>query len=316
LWTVYEFQNYQQIEKSQAGLNAYKRYLIAAHSYKILNDLKSKYPQSDFATKVLVTRTNCQESDCPSYFYYSKNQRNRQQAYLEEKHQLGSILKPIVYEALIESGIKWNDNVSTSEIELQLKSGKWKPKEVTRSPELEMTVSEALQKSRNIPMIRLVQQIGFKNVEEILRSRIPGLLMPLEQYPSQLLGAIEKPMRDIEKVFSDFIQRQCFQIRQNVISLDESTLGQLSSPELTTVRGQASKLTKQHKFFGKTGTSNSGLDSWFVGFDGQFLTIIWVGDESRGEGKNYKHGGAGIAFPIYQDFYLYSGQRIMEFDCL
>jgi penicillin-binding protein 1B len=312
MWTVFEF----QIHDTREEINAYQRYLIAAKSYNTLKVLKEKYPQSDFASKISVIKTNCPEIECASFFYYSKNQRNRQIAYQEEKHQVGSILKPIVYEALLESGIKWNEKVTTDEITLQLRSGAWKPKEVSRTTEAEMTVSEALQKSRNIPMIRLVERVGFNKIEDILKPRVPGLLLPLNQYPSQLLGAIEKPMIEIEKVFRDFIHRQCFQIRQGGMLLDESTLGQLSSPELTTVRGQASKLTKQHKFFGKTGTSNNGLDSWFVGFDGQNLMIIWVGDESRGEGKNYKHGGAGIAFPIFQDFYLYSGQRIMEFDCL
>jgi penicillin-binding protein 1B len=315
VWTVYEF-THHDIPQKEDPLEAYKKYIIAAKSQQVLHELKSKYPSSDFASKISVIKTTCHSIECASYFYYSKNQRNRELAYRQDKHQLGSILKPIVYEALIEKGVQWGDKVETSEIELSLKSGAWKPKEVSRSSELEITVTEALQKSRNIPMIRLVDKVGFKTMQEILKARIPGLLLPLDQYPSQLLGALEKPMVEIEKIFQDFIQRQCLQIRQGGMTIADSTLGQLGTPEFTTVRTQALNLTKQHNFFGKTGTSNSGLDSWFVGFDGQYLTIIWVGDESRGAAKNYKHGGAGIAFPIFQDFYLYSGQRIMEFDCL
>jgi penicillin-binding protein 1B len=51
-----------------------------------------------------------------------------------------------------------------------------------------------------------------------------------------------------------------------------------------TTEGTARKLTSQFGFsniFGKTGTTNEGKNSWFVGFDNKYLAVFWVGKDDN-----------------------------------
>ncbi|MFG1500342.1 transglycosylase domain-containing protein [Halobacteriovorax sp. XZX-3] len=241
-------------------------------------------------------------------FYYSKFERNVDKAFKEERHGVGSTLKPILFQIYLEQGHKIDDLVSTEPITLDLVSGKWTPSESHTPSASEYPISQALQESLNNPVVRLAHDIGFEKVEVILKDKIKHLKTPLAQYPAQLLGAIELSVDELYQLYEDFMLAQC--------RVGAGVYESLADPNQTTIRRMVKPALKQQHFFGKTGTSNNGFDNLFVGYDGHDLFTIWVGYEGvRTNKKGLRLYGSTTAFRLYQEIILYSGQRIASLAC-
>jgi len=86
-------------------------------------------------------------------------------------------------------------------------------------------------------------------------------------------------------------------------------------PKKTTISKIVKKDLAKIKFFGKTGTSNDGNDTWFVSFDGRFLTVIWAGIETNRSDSKTLISGASSAFRLYQYFMRNSALRPNELGC-
>lgn len=295
--------------------NAYMHWLLIKESLIKLSELKEKYPRSDFAIKIYRENLRC-KNECEQFFFYSKVERDREQALSSEQHQIGSIIKPLVYEAMAELGLEWDEEVETAPVSLKLLSGNWTPTDASAAKQELVSAEYALRKSRNIPLIRFAQKVGFEEIEQLLLERIVNLKRPLKEYPSQLLGSIEMSFANLTGLYRDFFIRQCLSISRGILSEGNSTMYKLIDASETTLSYRANNYAKQHPFFGKTGTSNNSLDSWFVGFDGDVMTIIWLGDEARNKDEKYKVGGASGAFPIFQKSLIFAGKRISQFRCL
>ena len=95
------------------------------------------------------------------YSLYSNMERDKIVALKTESHQLGSILKPLIYRLILNSEEDLNNFVTTKPISLKLKSGSWTPKESHQIPITDIPIKEALQKSYNNPLIRLSEDYGF-----------------------------------------------------------------------------------------------------------------------------------------------------------
>ena len=243
--------------------------------------------------------------------YYSRYERDVEKALKEEFNQVGSTLKPLIYKSLEELGVKLTDNISVSPMTLNLKSGDWTPRESHKIEESEVTVERALKESLNIPVIRLSKSVGFDKVEKKLAKIFPRLLTPLEEYPAQLLGALELSTNELFEAYKNFFSKDC--VQGNTMSVTSV----LSDPNETTVKHRVGKLLGSQRFFGKTGTSNQGLDNWFVGFDGRELFVIWFGvDGDRSKAQSSKNYGSNTSFLIYRDSVLYSGKRLGILPCL
>ncbi len=292
-----------------------KRTLLAWEKEKMPDKLPEKL---DLAVKAGIQPMNC-EFPCEEQFqFYSKVERNLTQAFEKEKHQVGSILKPLSYKIFFEQGIDWSRPVSTRPIQLDLRSGPWSPRESSQL-ELPDTISvlNALQKSRNRPLIRLANQLGWEKMQQELAPFLPELKKPLKEFPSQLLGAIELTPQAVMRVFQKLTREQCQQVKSGWLEWKESVLYQLSDPNQTTLSRSLHPYFKELKFFGKTGTSNKGMDSWFIGMDGKLLYAIWLGQEGlRGsEVPPVKAAGSSGPFQIFQNFLLERGKNVSVLSC-
>ena len=67
--------------------------------------------------------------------------------------------------------------------------------------------------------------------------------------------------------------------------------------------------------FGKTGTTNNGLDNWYIAFDGKVFYAIWFGVDSDRKDKRLRLAGATSAYRIFQDFQTNRGKQIYELYC-
>jgi len=145
---------------------------------------------------------------------------------------------------------------------------------------------------------------------DVLKNLVPELKTPLVEYPAQLLGSLELSLPRITEIYSNFIDKQCSKMSE------ESLFDALTEHSETTIRRQVSKELVQLKFFGKTGTTNKGLDNWFVFNDGVVQGVIWVGYEGNRNIEDFKFFGSNTAFQIFQEFIINRGKRIGGEVCL
>jgi penicillin-binding protein 1B len=196
-----------------------------------------------------------------------------------------------------------------------LKSGKWKPREAHKIADSEVTLKESLLLSYNRPVIRISDEIGFEKIEEEFLKFVPKLKKPLSEYPSQLLGAVELSVKELWSAYSQFIEKECLSINDSNKKWEDTILYQMSDPETTTVRRLVGKQMGMQRFFGKTGTSNNGLDNWYVFFDGKYLGVIWVGLEGGRSGESLGLYGGTTSFRLYNSFMRNRGKRFSELSC-
>lgn len=285
-------------------LNNYEKYVFTVKALSILRATQKKVGDNDLAVKAMIGNPFDSKK---VYTFYSKVERALNVAYSEERHLVGSILKPIVYSVILNHGKKLKDLVKTQKITLNLKSGEWSPREVHQNLKEEVTILEALLRSYNRPLIHLAKEVGFESVEKELLQYIPHLKTPLSEYPAQLLGASELSLREIYNIYLKFIKKEC-QKQENIIL-------SLSNPKLTTVRRSITQHIGQMRFFGKTGTSNNGWDNWYIFFNGRILGAIWFGKEGRRGDQDIGLYGSTTSFQIFQYFVRDRGKRFNELIC-
>lgn len=304
-------------KNSDALLSLYEKFVMLEATSRMMKGVEERTKEQDVALKVFIMDNQCEDSSCEKFFgHYSKQQRNQKKALFEEKHQVGSVLKPFAYEVFLREGKEWEDMVETRPITLNLKSGKWTPKEASRNALEEISVKESLELSRNIPLIRMADEIGFDKLEVFLKRYFEeDLKTPLKEYPSQLLGAIELSVSELTGSYIRFFKDICHNVDAEEYSFEETVPYQLTFHERTTIRNVASKRLKAFHFFGKTGTSNNGNDNWFVANDGQRFYTFWFGRETGRANEAVRLSGAVTSFRVFEDFFLYRGKRVSDFEC-
>lgn len=320
--TMEKMRPYQSIWRTlndhELSLGNYEKFVLIQKVQDVRSNIyerfKSKNKEENFdgiSVKVLLGPIDGSNW----YSYYSKIERNKEKALKVERHQVGSTIKPVVYSIFEDHGKKLNDKVSTAEVKLKLISGMWSPKEAHVIKEPEVSLSEALLKSYNRPVIRLAEEIGFDVVEPNLKNFLPSMPVPLKEYPSTLLGSIELSMFDLKDTYSKFISEECKKIKEGTRTFEESVLYLLSDPNSTTVENTVDEVMQKLRFFGKTGTTNNGYDNWYVAFDGKNLTLVWVGYEGERKTKSLGLYGATTAFNVFQNYFRDRGKRFNQFGC-
>jgi penicillin-binding protein 1B len=311
------FKTYQIVSTNrEQGLEPFEKIVFIKAAVEKQAEIANRFKGVDFAIKALVLDMECDNFDCQDGFsHYSKMERDKRKAITEEYHQVGSLLKPIVYDSLVKLGRNYDEIVSTKPITLNLISGKWTPKDYSKAKVSEITLREALQKSKNIPLIRAVNEVGFLEVEKIVENYIPRLKKPLSEYPAQLLGAVELSLDEVVTNYRKFILNKCDEIKAKPELFESSVLKYMSVANETTISKLARYPLKNSLIFGKTGTSNKGLDNWYLAFDGSQMFVIWFGVETNRDEVNLRLSGTTSAFLIFQDFINARGKEISEVIC-
>ncbi|MDW8480152.1 MAG: penicillin-binding protein 1B [Xanthomonadales bacterium] len=229
---------------------------------------------------------------------------------LAARRPIGSLVKPFVYLlALAEPGrFHLGTPLEDAPLALRLDDGRWwRPENADRGHRGRLRLIEALAQSRNLPTVRLGLAVGPERVRRLLERLSGARLGPA--HPALLLGAAEltpleaaqayqflanggrlEPLRAVRAV-TDGHGRALGRYPRQAASLPESRAVALVVHALqeAVLAGTARALAREGflelRPAGKTGTSDDRRDSWFAGFSGSHLGLVWVGrDDYRPTG--------------------------------
>lgn len=234
--------------------------------------------------------------------------------------QPGSAFKPFVYYAAFATG-KYTPNsiVSDTPVRYREASGYYYPKNYDSTFSGAISIRKALEVSRNIPAIKIGRAVGMNKVIETCR--ILGINSPMEPVTSLPLGAIGVTPLEMANAYATFAnygwQSEPTVIVRVTDSAGNVLLDNTPKPQLVLEPWAAASLTSVMQGVinngtgkaaqigrpaaGKTGTTSSERDIWFVGYVPQLATAVWVGNDNyRPLGKG-STGGTFVA-PIWRDF--------------
>jgi penicillin-binding protein 1A len=235
--------------------------------------------------------------------------------------QLGSTFKPIVYTAAIDRGYTPAYILSDTPVEYPLVTGEvYAPQNYDREFEGPVTMRRALEQSRNVPAVRLMESVGPENV--VAYARRFGFSRDFQPYLSLALGAGEGTLLEVTSAYTVFpnqgvrmLPMQILAVRdrdgrvleehrveaRDVIRADTAfVVGAILRGVVDRGTGAAAASLKW-SFGGKTGTVDDNTDAWFIGFDPDITVGVWVGmDEKKPIGPSQT--GAVAALPIWISF--------------
>ena len=253
---------------------------------------------------------------------YKSSQFNRA---VQSRRQPGSSFKPFVYYAALESG-KYSPGtiVDDAPITYNIPGGVYRPQNYGGKQDFagKMSLVQSLIQSRNIPAVKLGKAVSLEKVIKICR--ILGIESPMQPVISLPLGSIGVTPLEMASAFATFAnngwQSETTAILQVTDSKGNILLDNTPEPKqvldpwatasLTTMMkgvlepgGTGSKANIGRPAAGKTGTTSSERDVWFVGFVPQLSTAVWIGND------DYKSMGRGItggdfAAPVWRSFML------------
>ncbi|HVO82473.1 MAG TPA: PBP1A family penicillin-binding protein [Terriglobales bacterium] len=235
--------------------------------------------------------------------------------------QVGSSFKPYVYTAAIDNGAQPDDTILDAPISFPTASGPpYVPHNYDEKFEGTITLRRALAQSRNIPALKLADQVGIKTVIDYAHRF--GITSNIPPYLPIALGAADITLFEQTTAFSVFpndgvcitpryitkvtdyegrVLEEDFPDVKDVISARTARI-MTSMLEGVIQHGTAiAAAGMKYPLAGKTGTTNDFTDAWFIGFSPTMTTGVWIGyDEKKTLGN--KETGARAALPIWMDF--------------
>ncbi len=235
--------------------------------------------------------------------------------------QVGSAFKPIVYTAAIDRGYTPTTMILDAPASFAGGAGSptYSPLNYDHKFEGPITLRHALEESRNVPAVRVMDQLGPRQV--ISYARRLGLESPIPPYLSVALGAAEATLTEMTSAYSAFPNQGVRMRPYSILKVAdrEGNLLEENRPEpkdairsdtafvMTSLlrgvvqRGTAAKAASLNwPLGGKTGTTDDYTDAWFIGFDPDITLGVWIGlDQKKPIGHNQT--GAEAALPIWMD---------------
>ena len=242
---------------------------------------------------------------------------------LDARRPIGSLIKPFVYLAALQSGdYTLASAIEDAPIDVAMANGRrWSPENFTHESHGVVPLVQALADSYNQATVRLGLAIGIDAVIDTLAAF--GLPERPPAYPSLLLGAVELAPFDVAALYNTLASdgfrtpltavRSVVNTRGQPLTRNALELEQAADPDAVhqlntalvqamqrgTGRSAQALLPRDLLVAGKTGTSDEYRDSWFAGFSGDRLAVVWVGrDDNASIGLTGAAGALSIWAPI------------------
>ncbi len=235
--------------------------------------------------------------------------------------QTGSSFKVYVYSEALLQGASPFDTVLDEPVTYRVGNIDYSPHNYDDKFEGRITLRRALADSRNVPAVRLLAHVGIENVIELARKF--GISSPLPPYLPLALGAADLTLLEHTSAFSVFpddgIHIAPTEIQR--VSTYDGALLEEDRPKVTDVipppvaQTMVAMLEDVVNFGtgvrakalgrpsgGKTGTTNSFTDAWYIGFTPRITCGVWVGNDNPAISLGSKETGAHAALPIWLEF--------------
>jgi len=222
----------------------------------------------------------------------------------QAKRQTGSAFKPFIYAAALELGHTPFDRILDEPITLNIPgSGAWSPSNYSKTFAGDVTYTQALAESLNIPAVKISEHIGRDTVQKIAWDF--GLQDTLADGPALALGTSESTLIEMTGAFAGILNGGTSVQPYGITSLrlleeseplagrtggiGERVIRTQTAQELTYMMHEViQKGTGQRaqidgiEIAGKTGTTQAARDAWFIGFTSDFVIGVWMGyDDNR-----------------------------------
>ncbi|MEH3159845.1 MAG: PBP1A family penicillin-binding protein [Sphingomonas taxi] len=222
--------------------------------------------------------------------------------------QPGSSFKLFVYLAALEAGHKPEDTVVDEPVTID----GWSPRNDSRRNSGSVTLRTAFAYSLNTVAAKLGQEVGFPTVADMARRF--GITTPVNTHPSMVLGTSDVRLIDMTRAFAsvaakgvavtpygitrvtangqEIYRHEVDRSRVLVAPYVAAEMTDLLQTAVNTGTGRAAQIGRP--VAGKTGTTTSSKDGWFLGFSSGLTTGVWMG---RDDAKPIAglHGGTAPA---------------------
>lgn len=244
---------------------------------------------------------------------YQTSQFNRA---IQAQRQPGSAFKPIVFAAALEAGYDPSSAVWDEPVDLE----GWTPENFGGNYRGLVTLQEALKRSINTVAAQVANQVGISRIVE-MGHRL-GIASNLPELPAIALGAAEVNLLELTAAYSVFnndgayrqpyfitaitnsrgevlYERQPTGARRAMSAEHAQAMSTMLQDVVLTGTGRGATLPGRRSA-GKTGTSQSFRDAWFVGFTADYTAGVWVGNDDDSPMSDVTGGGLPAA--IWRDF--------------
>ena len=241
--------------------------------------------------------------------------------------QPGSAFKPFVYAAAMAAGYTPSSEVDDDPIDVIQGRDVWSPANYNDDYSGRITFRRALIKSANAATVRVSQAVGIPRIIETARRN--GIVSQLPNVPSMALGSLEVTPMELVTAYAPFANggfRVKPRLVRSISTADETPIWQeedvregnhipvmtpqdayqVTSMLQSVVDYGTGKVVRDYGvkglLAGKTGTTNSGTDVWFVGYTPTIVAGFWFGFDTPAPISSDASGGR-LAAPAWAEFY-------------
>jgi penicillin-binding protein 1B len=220
---------------------------------------------------------------------------------LDAKRSIGSLVKPVIYLAAVESGRYTAASIiEDGPVEVKLSNNKvWTPQNISEEYYGQVPLVRALAQSMNLATVRLGLEVGLQKVTNEFVAL--GLGREPPQLPSVLLGALDVSPLEVAQLYNAFanggfstplravravVDAEGKPIKSFALEVtpvaDPAAVYQVNRMLVQVMehgsgRAARAQIPPEIVVAGKTGTSSDYRDSWFAGFSGNTLAVVWIG---------------------------------------
>ncbi len=231
----------------------------------------------------------------------------------QASRQTGSLFKPFIYAAALDLGASPLDMIDDSPLCMDIPgSGRWCPANYDRKFKGSITLAQALAESRNIPAVRLSERVGRENVRTI--ASLFGVRSELAAGPALALGVSESTLLEMTGAYAGILNGGSSVTPYGLVDLrlqgdseplmgtgggiGERVIREDAARELTWMMSRvvAEGTGKRAQIdgwetAGKSGTTQSARDAWFIGFSADYVTGVWMGYDDNSPLTGVTGGG-------------------------
>ncbi len=224
---------------------------------------------------------------------------------LDGRRQIGSLVKPFVYLAALEHGVRPSDVFNDHRVRI----GNWEPHNFENKYLGDVTVSEAIAESLNSVAAQVIERVGVDNVIEAAHRL--GIASNLTRDDTLALGTSSVTLLDLTTAYCAFASggvgawpygiTEIRDPKGNVLwrrtgagpgrVIDSGIAGEMNGMLMGVIQhgtGRAAQLDRPAA--GKTGTTEDFRDALFMGFTADLVTGVWFGNDDNAPMKNVTGG--------------------------